>query len=92
MLNLWYDIDTDSDWTPYVGAGLGFIRIDLGDLRYDEGKLANAVLMALGQQAQLPPGLVPKPSATDTAFAYQIGAGVGYALSETATLHIGYRL
>ena len=92
MLNLWYDIETGSDWTPYVGAGLGFIRIDQGDLRYDEGKLANAVLMALGQPAQLPPGLVPKPSATDSAFAYQIGAGIGYALSDSATLHIGYRL
>ena len=34
---------------------------------------------------------MPKPSATDTAFAYQLGAGVGYALSETTTLNIGYR-
>ena len=92
MLNLWYDIETGSDWTPYVGAGLGLIRIDQGDLNYDEGKLANAVLMALGQQQQLPPGLVPKPSATDSAFAYQVGAGIGYALSDTTTLHVGYRL
>ena len=91
MVNLWYDIETDSDWTPYVGAGLGLIRIDQGDLDYDEGKLASAVLTALGQQGQLPPGFVPKPSATDTAFAYQLGAGVGYALSETTTLNIGYR-
>jgi len=97
MLNLWYDIETDSDWTPYVGAGLGLIRIDQGGLDYDEGRLVQAVLAALPQQGgpmqgggMLPP--IPKPSATDTAFAYQIGAGVGYALSETTTLHIGYRL
>ena len=31
-------------------------------------------------------------STTDTAFAFQIGAGVGYALSDSTTLHIGYRL
>ncbi|MDE0202901.1 MAG: porin family protein [Rhodospirillaceae bacterium] len=92
MLNVWYDFEMDNDWTPYVGAGLGFIRVDQGDLDYDEGKLANAVLMALGQQQQLPPGLVPEPSATDSAFAYQLGAGVGYALSDTTTLHVGYRL
>ena len=35
---------------------------------------------------------VPRLSTTDTAFAYQIGAGIGYALSDTATLNIGYRL
>ena len=92
MLNVWYDFEMDGDWTPYVGAGLGLIRIDQGDLNYDEGKLANAVLMALGQQQQLPPGFVPEPSATDSAFAYQLGAGIGYALSDTTTLHVGYRL
>ena len=92
MLNLWYDIETGSDWTPYVGAGLGLIRVDQGDLSYDEGKLAKAVLARL----QVPPALadqlqVPKPSATDSAFAFQFGAGIGYALSETTTLNIGYR-
>ena len=35
---------------------------------------------------------VPSLSASDTAFAYQIGAGVGYALSDSTTLQIGYRL
>ena len=34
MLNIWYDFDTGSDTlTPYIGGGLGFIRIDQGDLR-----------------------------------------------------------
>ncbi len=97
MLNLWYDIETDSDWTPYVGAGLGLIRIDQGDLDYDEGRLVQAVVGTLAASgapvppvSALPP--IPKPSATDTAFAYQIGAGIGYALSETTTLQVGYRL
>jgi len=96
MLNIWYDIETGSDWTPYVGAGLGLIRIDQGDLNYDEGKLVQAVFGALAATgapvpppSQLPP--IPKPSATDTAFAFQFGAGIGYALTDTATLNIGYR-
>lgn len=99
MLNLWYDIETDSDWTPYVGAGLGLIRIDQGDLDYETNQLAEriATILARLQNPQapavtFPPGFVPKPSATDTAFAYQFGAGIGYALSDTTTLHIGYRL
>ncbi|MDD9992203.1 MAG: porin family protein [Rhodospirillales bacterium] len=93
MLNIWYDIETGSDWTPYVGAGLGLIRIDQSDLYYDQGQLAREVLDRL----PVPPALanqleVPELSDTDTAFAYQFGAGIGYALSETATLQIGYRL
>ena len=35
---------------------------------------------------------VPEPSATDTVFAWQVGAGVGYALSDVTTLQLGYRL
>ena len=34
---------------------------------------------------------MPPPSATDTVLAWQVGAGIGYALSETATLQLGYR-
>ena len=34
----------------------------------------------------------PPLSTTDTAFAYQIGGGIGYALSDSTTLQVGYRL
>ena len=98
MLNLWYDIETGSDWTPYVGAGLGLIRIDQGDLDYETNQLAERVATHLARlqnpqapAVTFPEGFVPKPTATDTAFAFQIGAGIGYALTETATLNIGYR-
>ena len=106
MVNLWYDFDAGDTWTPYIGGGLGFVRVDQGGLRYDTGAVAEAVANAL-IQAQVPPGTppamrpgpvelpegtVPSPSATDTAFAYQIGGGIGYALSGSTTLQIGYRL
>ena len=99
MANLWYDLETiDDAWTPYVGGGLGFVRIDQGGLRYDTDALAEAVATVLARQrsaqapaVDLPDGFVPPPSATDTVLAWQVGAGIGYALSETATLQLGYR-
>ena len=99
MVNLWYDFDAGDTWTPYVGGGLGFVRVDQGGLRYDTGAVAGAVANALAQAAQpgIPSHLVPVPEApplstTDTAFAYQIGGGIGYALSDSTTLQVGYRL
>ena len=99
MLNIWYDFDTGSDWTPYIGGGLGFIRIDQGDLSYETNQLAEEIATQLARllspqapDVRFPEGFVPKPSATDSAFAYQFGAGIGYALSEATTLQIGYRL
>lgn len=107
-----YSVTVGAEHDPgfKLGGGLGFIRVDRGDLHYDTGAVAEAVANALArararaqaQQQEIPPnmvprvdipdGLVPTLSATDTAFAYQIGAGVGDALSDTATLQIGYRL
>ena len=98
LVNVWYDFDTGDNWTPYIGGGLGLIRVDRGGLSYETGAVAQAVATALAQQEGAPPGFeppipeVPELSGSDTAFAYQIGAGVGYALSDTATLQIGYRL
>lgn len=99
MVNLWYDIETGSDWTPYVGGGFGLIRIDQGGISYDNNRLAEEIATMLARQrhpqapaVQFPDGFVPEPSDTDTAFAYQFGVGIGYALSDTATLQIGYRM
>lgn len=110
MANLWYDFDTGDSWTPYVGGGIGFVRIDQGGLSYDtntvKNEISKAVGPALGAAAAQNPQLrevlagfqslataeVPRLSATDTVLAYQIGAGVGFAISDSTTLQIGYRL
>ena len=97
LLNLWYDYDTELAWKPYVGGGVGFLRVDQGDLEYHDSALAQAVADSLNQAqglpiAPLPPGYVPRPSSTDTVAIYHIGAGVGYELSERTTLQAGYRL
>ncbi len=100
MVNLWYDFDVGDTWTPYVGGGLGFVRVDQGGLRYNTGAVAEAVANAMAAQQGIPPGSLPPGSipesppisGTDTAFAYQIGGGIGYALSDSTTLQVGYRL
>ncbi len=43
MLNLWYDIDLDSWWTPYVGIGAGVMEADFGDVKYDDNALAQYI-------------------------------------------------
>ena len=105
MVNLWYDFDMGDTLTPYIGGGLGFIRIDQGDVRYDPNAVKDEISERAAAAAPNNPMLqqlvghlaplafdVPRLSTTDTAFAYQIGAGIGYALSDSLTLHVGYRL
>ena len=91
--SVWYDIDTGSDWIPYVGGGLGFIRVDQGNLDYDSNGLANAIASRLsgGRAPPLPAGTVPEISTTDTVLAYHFGAGVGYRLTDNVILQAGYR-
>ena len=119
MVNVWYDFDTGSRWRPFIGAGLGFVQVDWGDVEYNRNEVAQgaanqlAVLQAQAMtpgfdslppavqeqirqgavaQAQLPPGTVPELSGTDTVFAYQVGAGMGYEVTDAITVQLGYRL
>lgn len=93
MANVWFDIPTDTDWTPYVGGGVGLIRVDQGDLEYDSNTLANRLAKLQNPNApDFPAGFVPEISSTDTAFGYHFGAGVGYRLNDRTVLQFGYRL
>jgi opacity protein-like surface antigen len=40
----------------------------------------------------LPKGSVPELSDTDTVFAYQLGAGMGYEVTDAITVQVGYRM
>ena len=107
MVNVLYDFDTGDALTPYIGGGIGLVRIDQGDVKFDTNAVkdeisarALAYIATLPQIQQEPAGQalagldvdVPEPSATDTVFAWQISAGVGYALTDVTTLQLGYRL
>lgn len=105
MLNLWYDIDLGSKWTPYVGVGVGVIEVDFGDVEYDDNALAQYVAdevyllqnpmvprdAYLAGRPPLPSGYAPGVSTTDTVFAYQAAAGVSYQWLENVVLRLGYR-
>lgn len=69
MLNAYYDIDTESKLTPYVGAGIGYAKLK-GTLTIDGESMG---------------------SMDDNNFAWQIGAGVGYALNDNVSVDVGYR-
>jgi outer membrane autotransporter protein len=68
MLNAYYDIDTGTQFTPYVGGGIG----------YTTAKASVAVAEEKG-------------SDKDTAFTWQLGAGVAYAVNDNVTVDAGYR-
>ena len=97
LLNVWYDFETSVAWKPYVGAGVGSVRVDQGGLAGDDGALAQAVSEALDRVqgltlGSLPTGFAALPSSSDTVAVYQMEAGVGYELSDNITLQAGYRL
>ena len=89
--NVWYDISTGMDWIPFIGGGIGFGRVDQGDLDYNSNTLFRTIAGANGHPAPetLPP--VPEISTTDTVFAYHLSAGVGYRLTDNVILQAGYR-
>ena len=59
MLNVWYDFSTASRWKPYLGGGLGFMRVNQGDLEYDPRGPAIAIAEAAAL-ARIPPNLPPQ--------------------------------
>lgn len=100
MVNVWYDFNTGSSWKPYIGVGLGFMRVDWGGVKYDTNVPLEAGVKHGAQLQGVPPDLIPPlPSGTvpevsdiDTVFAYQVGAGLGYEVTDALTVLVGYRL
>ena len=68
MINAYYDINTGTKLTPYVGAGIGMAHLK-ATAKYDDGK----------------------DSKSKNNFAWQVGAGVAYALTDNVVLDAGYR-
>ena len=89
MANLYYDFAiADSNWTPYIGAGVGFgtykqkatIEIDLPDNM--EGPAS---------QMGIPVGEMTVADDTLTEFEWQVGLGATYSFTEDWALDIGYK-
>lgn len=77
FLNMYFDIDTGTQFTPYVGGGLGVAIIDAkGKLKVTEDDVTFFDNSA---------------SNSETNFAFNLAAGVGYDVSDNFTLDLGYR-
>ena len=75
MLNAYYDFDTCTKFTPYVGAGIGLAKTKIarhGDT-YDG------------------PFMGGEGTVKHTGIAWQIGAGIAYALNDNVSVDVGYR-
>ncbi len=68
FLNAYYDIDTGTKFTPYIGGGIGYAK--------NEVSLSSSGLNI---------------SKDDTNFAWQLGAGVAYAVNDNVSVDFGYR-
>ena len=89
MANLYYDFAiADSNWTPYIGAGVGFgtykqkatVEIDLPDN-----------MEAAASQMGIPVGEMTVADDTLTEFEWQVGLGATYSFTEDWALDIGYK-
>ena len=74
--NVYYDFHNDSQFTPYVGGGLGLAIINSkyeGEASFAGGNYSDSF-----NQSQ-------------TAFAYNLGLGCSYDLTDVITADVGYR-
>lgn len=74
LLNVYYDFDMKSGFSPYLGGGIGTAKVKYDDLTLDFYHI---------------PIILPGDS--DHALAYQLSAGLGYAVNENITLDLSYR-
>lgn len=97
LFNMYYDFDLgDSNWTPYIGAGVGLgvyrqkasVEIDVDD----------AALAEIGQIpgvsniiSQIPFGEMEVANDTLYEFEWQVGIGTAYNFTEDWAMDIGYR-
>lgn len=78
LFNLFYDFPTNSPFTPFVGAGVGVSHI--------KGKLSTMDYDKITKKSY-----PHTESHKTTNFAWQIGAGISYALTGTVNLDLAYR-
>lgn len=77
MVNGFYDIDLGAIATPYVGGGLGlaYLKSDYSSKSHVSGEESVHV----------------KTSNNDWSFAWNLGAGVSFAINDLTALDVGYR-
>lgn len=79
MLNTWIDIPTNTAFTPYIGGGVGF-----GFINY------RTSLDFIDKTAGVENGF-ESGSTNETNFAWSLGTGVAYDVTDRWTVDLGYR-
>ncbi len=78
MANAFFDLHNLSPITPYLGGGIGFAVLHMDNVTAFDSRP--------------PPGRVDLyPDADDTVFAWQLGAGLEFALTPFMSVDVGYR-
>ncbi|HET6420648.1 MAG TPA: outer membrane beta-barrel protein [Geobacteraceae bacterium] len=78
MVNGFVDLHNQSPITPYLGGGIGFAVLHMDNVT--------------GFDSRPPAGRVNLyPDADDTVFAWQLGAGLEFALTPFMSVDVGYR-
>lgn len=75
MLNGYWDLETGSPVVPYFGGGVGVANVAVNDVSFFDPAF----------------GEVRFADDDDTVFAYQLAAGLAFALNPTMSLDLGYR-
>jgi opacity protein-like surface antigen len=79
MANAFFDLHNPSPITPYVGGGIGFAVLHMGDTT------------GVDTRGSSPERVLLYPEDDNTVFAYQVGAGMEIALNPRISLDVGYR-
>jgi opacity protein-like surface antigen len=95
MANAYADLGNWGGVTPYIGAGVGLSNsIRVGSVKYTVVPTGAPYVSPVDPVTLLPISPVVdrvKASSGSNQFAWNVMAGVGYALNEHATIDLGYR-
>jgi len=80
MVSGYYDIQTKSKFTPYVGGGIGYTSVSIPS--------QNRVAANYNVEGLQGPGWLDFAGGSASAFGYQAKIGVSYAVSEPADLYL----
>ncbi len=84
MGNAYVDLGTVAGFTPYVGAGLGAVHVDYGDV--------SGAATCPGVSPCAASGLAASYGGEESwRFAYAVSAGVSYDVTDKITIDTGYR-
>lgn len=97
MLNGYYDVDTGGRFTPYVGAGLGFVwnqlsRTHTNTVDYCTNEVAGPALPGCATGTYTGPVTTTAEDKGDTVtLAAALMAGLSYNISDITKFDVGYR-